>query len=237
MGKRLNTGSGFESEEKLVRALILCIKKTANRQYKLEREVDAGVGFADVVIYRRQPRSTRELKLLAAIPPRFAALLDLETSKRIRTETDFSALLGLEPKSAERLLRQFQSLGLVKRHLSAISIESVSKLPFEKVIAVEAKLSDWQRALVQAYRNKQFADESWVVLDHRFFKPALAGIDKFRLSGVNLASLDLTGNLYLHYHEPTVAVFNLTKRWQAQAALARRVLAQPASLSKDVYPR
>lgn len=236
MGKRLNNSAGFGSEEELVNALLFCIRRESSRQYKLEREVDAGVGLADVIIYRRRPKSTREIKLLASIPPRFAALLDNDISKQIRNEMDFSTLLGLELKGAERVLRQFQSLGLLTKRSTGISIASVKQPPFQTIISVEAKLSDWSRALVQAYRNKQFADESWVVLDHRFYKPALSQIDRFRRSGVSLASVDLDKNLYLHFHERTPPVFNSTKRWHAQAALARRVYEEQFLLSKAVNP-
>jgi hypothetical protein len=201
---------------------------SASRQYKIEREVDAGVGFADVVIYRRRPRTTREVRLLSAIPPRFAPLLDVETAKHLRTEKDFSTLLGLEMRSAERVVRQFRKLGLATKNSVGISMASIQEPPFQTIISVEAKLSDWPRALVQAYRNKQFADESWVVLDHRFCKPALAQLERFQRSGVSLASVDLAENLYLHYHEPTTPVFNPTKRWHAQAALARRAYIQRA---------
>jgi hypothetical protein len=77
--------------------------------------------------------------------------------------------------------------------------------------------------LVQAHRNLQFADESWVVLDHAYLRPALAQVDRFKSAGVGLASLDrLTRGLLIHVPAASAGPVSMTKRWQAQAVLAAR---------------
>jgi hypothetical protein len=206
-----------------VRATLSCLRSSSGRSFKIELELDAGVGLADIVLYRRQPQSSRELRLLASVPPRLAALLAPQTAREIRSSHDLSRLLGLTKPAADRVTRQFEKLGLLRAKSSGIEVRSVNVPPFQTIISIEAKLNDWSRALVQAYRNRQFADESWVVLDHRFYRPAVAKLERFQRSGVGLATVDLAGNLYVHYPAPSVQPISSTKRWHAQAALARRV--------------
>jgi hypothetical protein len=214
---------GFSSEEDLVRAAVSCVRSSSSRAFKIELELDAGVGLADIVMYRRQPKTSRELRRLSAVSPRLAALLAPQTAKEIRSSADLALLLGLTKTAANRVTREFERLGLLRIKSSRIEMVQIHTPPFQTIITVEAKLSDWSRALVQAYRNRQFADESWVVLDHRFYKPAVAKLERFQRSGVGLASVDLNNNLYVHYRAPSAPPINSTKRWHAQAALARRV--------------
>lgn len=212
----------FNTEEQLVKTLISALRKSAPRNYQIALELDAGVGFADIVLYKRAPRTSQALKLLAKVPPRLAPILDFNVSKNINSCKGLTDLLGLTGSAASRLIRQLQKLEILEITSPNAKISSIKVPPFETIISIEAKLSDWSRAIVQAYRNRQFADESWVVLDHRYYKPAAGQIDRFQRSGVGLASVDVEGNLYIHYQAPSSAT-NQTKRWNAQAALARRV--------------
>ena len=212
----------FDTEEQLVQTLISSLRKSGNRNYRIVLELDAGVGFADIVLHKRAPRTSQALKLLARVPPRLAPILDFDIAKNIKTCKELTDLLGLTGTSASRLVRQLQKLEILEVGPSNARISSVKAPPFETIISIEAKLSDWSRALVQAYRNRQFADESWVVLDHRYYKPAASQIDRFQRSGVGLASVDIEGNLYIHHRAPSSSI-DKTKRWHAQAALARRV--------------
>ena len=106
----------------------------------------------------------------------------------------------------------------------SLDLATVKTPPFERLIAIEAKISDWQRVLVQAYRNLQFADESWVVLDHTYIRPAIAQLERFKAAGVGLASIDRNRGLFIHHDAPVQGPVSLGKRWQAQAVLASRVL-------------
>lgn len=217
--------SGFATELELVTSIQSCLRSVKNRSFRAELEIDAGVGVADIIVYNRNPGTTREIKLLSKVPPRLAALFSPETSKTINTEQDFALLMGLNQLAANRIIKSFEKLGVLSKKTSGIMLNPVKTPPFDKIISIEAKLSDWGRALTQAYRNRQFADESWVVLDHRFYKPAVAQLERFQRSEVSLASVDTTGNLFLHYVAPSTTPISPTKRWHAQAALARRVCA------------
>lgn len=216
-------GVGFRSEEQLVNAIVACVKHANRRDYRVELEVDAGVGIADLVLAKRAARTTEALQALAGITPRLAVLLSPEVCRNITSKETLAASLGTTESGTARVLTLLSSLGLVKRQADSLLVSPITKPPFERVIAVEAKLSEWQRVLVQAYRNLQFANESWVVLDHKYVRPALSQIARFKAAGVGLASMERGRGLYVHLEAENVGPMSEAKRWQAQAVLAARV--------------
>lgn len=222
----------FKSEEELVKAIVGCTRRASRRDYRVELEVDAGVGIADLVLAKRAPRTTDALQALAGITPRLAVLLSPEVCRSITSRESLAAALGTTAGGTARVITLLSSLGLVKKQADRLFISPVTTAPFERVIAVEAKLSEWQRVLVQAYRNLQFADESWVVLDHMYVRPALSQLERFRAAGVGLASMEQGRGLYIHLAAKTVGPMSGAKRWEAQAVLAAR-----AALRRKVSKR
>jgi len=65
--------------------------------------------------------------------------------------------------------------------------------------AYEAKLSNWTRALTQAFRYKAFVNKSYVILDHDRIRPALYNTDKFCKANVGLISIEDSGIVHCHY--------------------------------------
>lgn len=59
----------------------------------------------------------------------------------------------------------------------------------DKVVAIEAKLCKWRNALQQAYRNRCFADKSYVLLPIDAASRALHNEREFRSRGVGICSL------------------------------------------------
>jgi hypothetical protein len=228
-GGSILKNAGFETEEQLVQAIAASIRRARSRQYRAEFEVDAGVGIADIVLSKRAPSSSKALKALSSISPRVAVLLDGGIGASIHSLDELAACVGVSRSSAKRLLGQLQASKLARPSKDGFALVTVSNLPYERIIAVEAKLSSWQRALIQAYRNLQFADESWVVLDHKFARAAIAQIEKFQASGVGLASLSRYQGLLIHCAAHTAGPVSTGKRWQAQAVLAARVAEKIAS--------
>lgn len=224
---------GFESETQLVKAIVTCSQRARRREYRTELEVDAGVGIADLVFAKRAARSTNALRALAKISPRLAVLLSHDVAAVVTSRETLANSLGTNESGAQRVLAQLATAGLVFGTPKAFSLATISTLPFEKVVAVEAKLSEWKRVLVQAYRNLQFADESWVVLDHSCVRPALAQLERFQATGVGLASMDRNLGLFVHLSAAPAGPMSATRRWQAQAVLAARAVAR-RSPSKGV---
>lgn len=207
-----------------MQSILACTKRARRREYRVELEVDAGVGVADLVLTKRAPCSTVGLRALGSVSPRLAVLLSREIGDSIKSRQALAASLGTSDAATERVMTQLSIAGLAKRSLNSLDLFTVKTPPFERLIAVEAKLSDWQRVLVQAYRNLQFADESWVVLDHAFIRPAIAQIERFKAAGVGLASMDCGRGLFIHHAATSQGPMSLGKRWQAQAVLASRIL-------------
>lgn len=218
--------AGFESEVALVKAIITCVARARRQEYRVELEVDAGVGVADLVLAKRSPRSTKALRAAAMVPPRLAVLLRQGVGDAIKSRAALAAFLGTSEDAAQRVVAQLSAAGVAAYSRDSLSISGLRTPPFERLIAVEAKISDWQRVLIQAYRNLQFADESWVVLDHAFARPAIAQLDRFRVAGVGLASVERGRGLFIHHAAATQGPMSPAKRWQAQAVLSSRALAR-----------
>lgn len=224
---------GFESEKQLVKAIVACTKRASRRDYRIELEVDAGVGIADLVLAKRATRTTKALRALAGITPRLAVLLSPEVSRKITSKETLAASLGTTEGGTARVISLLSTLGMVQRHGDSLFLSPITVLPFERVIAVEAKLSEWQRVIVQASRNLQFADESWAVLDHAYVRPALSQVARFKAAGVGLASIERNGGgLYVHLAAKTFGPLSEAKRWHAQAALAARAVARRGAASE-----
>lgn len=224
---RDSMNTGFESELHLVKAIVASVRRARRRDYRVELEVDAGVGIADIVLTKRTPCSTKALRALAFVNPRLAVLLNNEVSSKVASRADLANCLGTSENGAQRVIAQLMAAGLASGTPQSLTICAIRTLPFERIIAVEAKLSEWQRVLVQGYRNLQFADESWVVLDHACVKPALAQLERFRSTGVGLASVDrLSTGVTIHLSAASSGPVSVTKRWQAQAVLAARAVSK-----------
>ena len=215
---------GFESEAALVKAIIACVARARRHEYRVELEVDAGVGVADLVLAKRSPRSTKALRAAAMVSPRLAVLLKQGVGDAIKSRAELAAFLGTSEGGAQRVIAQLLAAGVASHSRDSLTISGLRTPPFERLIAVEAKISDWRRVLVQAYRNLQFADESWVVLDHAFARPAIAQLDRFRIAGVGLASVERGRGLFIHHAAATQGPMSLAKRWQAQSVLSTRAL-------------
>ena len=61
-----------------------------------------------------------------------------------------------------------------------------AELTMERLLAFEAKLSDWRKALKQAYRYRYYADVSIVILPAQAARPAIDNRDLFQQMGVGL---------------------------------------------------
>lgn len=203
---------------------MACIRRARRREYSVELEVDAGVGIADLVLTKRAPRSTNSLRALGGVSPRLAVLLSRELGPSIKNRQTLAASLGTSEAAAQRVIANLSAAGVATQSRDSLKLTTVKNLPFERLIAVEAKISDWQRVLVQAYRNLQFADESWVVLDHAYVRPAISQLERFIVAGVGLATIDRSQGLFIHHRATTQGPVSLGKRWQAQAVLASRTL-------------
>jgi hypothetical protein len=69
------------------------------------------------------------------------------------------------------------------------------------IIAVEAKLRNWKVALKQAYRNKLFANRTYVALPKRFSSAAISNISEFKKASVGLIVVE-ENNPGIYFNPP-----------------------------------
>lgn len=86
--------------------------------------------------------------------------------------------------------------------------------------AFEMKLSNWRRALIQAYRYLSFVNYAFVVIDRSSQKPAVDHISEFALSNIGLISVDKSGFFSLHYYPK----FNQPYSYDMECKLKRLLL-------------
>lgn len=60
----------------------------------------------------------------------------------------------------------------------------------QTLVAFEAKLADWRRAFMQAYRNTAYANRTYVLLPEKTVHRALCHREEFEFRGVGLCSFD-----------------------------------------------
>jgi hypothetical protein len=60
----------------------------------------------------------------------------------------------------------------------------------QTLVAFEAKLADWRRAFMQAYRNTAYANRAYVLLPQKTAHRALRDREEFEFRGVGLCSFD-----------------------------------------------
>lgn len=88
----------------------------------------------------------------------------------------------------------------------------------ERLITVEAKLSDWRRGLGQASRHAAGADEAWVVIDSSRSKSALQASSWFSAVGVGLATLDAEFRVAQVFRPSAVQVLRVRRELLAERA-------------------
>lgn len=217
---RRHRGAPFRTEEDLTRSFLRVLQRSAPGGWALLREIDAGVGVADLILVETQRTTRSELRLMKRVPPRLAPLLSPTVADQLTSLSTLMEATGTSRASALRLVSTLIALRLVRRAGETLYFRSVQSPPFEHVVAIEAKLRDWKRALTQAYRNRQFASQSWVVLDG-YYSVSDTAIDSFIRAQVGLATCSSAGELKIHVHAETLPPSNLQKCWTAQAVIAR----------------
>ena len=116
-----------------------------------------------VVVVWHTPTTVEWLDARLAVSARDVKLVQLLVSNGPTPTPDFKRLGGV---SAEKSLNRLESAGLVRRASGSWRARSLRRsFAVRKIIALEAKIGDWQRALVQAAVNRWFASESYILID------------------------------------------------------------------------
>lgn len=70
----------------------------------------------------------------------------------------------------------------------------------KELVSIEAKLKNWKRALIQAYKYRSFSKKSYVFMDIDYIDAPLENLDEFKKYNIGLGSVSYEGIQI--YHEP-----------------------------------
>ncbi len=70
------------------------------------------------------------------------------------------------------------------------SVDVLARDGTQSLVAFEAKLGDWRRAFLQAYRNTAYANRAYVLLPEKTVHRAMRDREEFEFRGVGLCAFD-----------------------------------------------
>ena len=215
--------SPFETEAALVEMIRGLFAQNASERWTWISELVSPSGIADLAAVRLVP-GWRNMDELHRLPPRWLYALKSLPVEPFRVE-DLANLANVTPSAARGVLKSYADCGFcVYRAEQGTWIKQRDPSPVaERIIAIEAKLSDWRRALYQASRYLDYANQSWVVLDSKAFANARLHVDEFQHRGIGLAGVSPTGE----FEVACTAAFRtprLPQRfWQVNAKISRHL--------------
>ncbi|NCU06053.1 MAG: hypothetical protein GXC73_18975 [Chitinophagaceae bacterium] len=187
----------FATEKDLVSQLKLNYGSICNwkpSSVRLLEEVDLGFGIADLVLSRLSSRSIYGKSILTYFDANIYKLIEVNQKVTIEQLQEITkASISEINKSINKLMldsyiKKRDSLICFKKPYQSVALES---------IAIEAKLKNWKKALMQAYRYQWFASYSYVVLDSKFVLPAIKNINEFEKLNIGLAEINKSGKLQI----------------------------------------
>ena len=184
----------FSSESELVQTFTTNSHKNISNHLEWASELNAGNGIADIVLYNTR-KDWKNNSSLAMIRPQMAnSLVALPYRKSFDIEY-FSSLACISKSTSERVLKEFSLAGYCDKSASGWIKLKQPRPPIANIYAIEAKLKDWRRALLQATSYQEFANQSWVLMDSKFCKKAMENKLEFTKRNVGLISISPDGKL------------------------------------------
>lgn len=219
---------GFRTERTLVTHFVVTARKQPSAHLRLTwKEFDATNGVTDIIQVRLR-RNWRANVALGKILPRWAYALRQIPYRRSFSTESFVELSGTTRKTALTILRRFAELKYcVRARRKGEWMKWKQPIPLvNEIVAIEAKLRDWKRALAQADRHLDYAHRSWVLLDASRATRAIENLDKFKRLNVGLIT-QLPGQRPKVWFTPEKRTPRSGLRyWQANSELGRRLIFQ-----------
>ncbi|MCF8448545.1 MAG: hypothetical protein K9G49_01635 [Taibaiella sp.] len=165
---------------------------------KVVEEVNLGFGVADLVISKIKPKEQFD-------HVDYLNYFDISIYKIIESSNSISFdelknITRANDASIKRSLKKLMVSSYVNNEDSIFYIRKSYQKIVTDLIAIEAKLKNWRRALDQAYRYKWFAKKSFVVLDAYNIKPALFNLNQFKKLNIGLAEINTKGSVIIHFN-------------------------------------
>lgn len=187
-------------------------------------ELSSPSGTADLVAVQLSSKWQQQ-ESMSRIPSRWLyALKCLPIGVSIELKT-FAASHGVSVSCAQDVLTAYTHADYCTYHLNKRSWtkEREPRPVAERIVAIEAKLRDWRRALYQAVQYASYAFETWVVLDKEYLSSATIHIDEFESRGVGLMGLSADGQSEILSSAVTRPPKSTERFWQANVEIAKRL--------------
>lgn len=187
----------FERETDLVSSFKIHSRKFLNEicnksisRYFIISEFDSYVGVADIIIGTYRPylsrKNQRESINLNWVKPLQDFLLG-----QVFSFEDFKKRYNLSSNSARLWLDEYVDAGFISKNKQNIYlVKKEYEFITDNVIAIEAKLKNWRKALSQANRYRKFSDFSFVLLDESNAKAAIRNITLFKENNIGLITMN-----------------------------------------------
>lgn len=216
---------GFESEAVLVDVLERKVATTRDHSDCITiRELDSSNGIADLVVTKLS-HGWRNSMPVADVNPRWLFLLSQLPYRLVISLDDFTALSGFSRRYALAALTQFSALGFCIQNKNTGTWKKIKQpVPFaQEIWAIEAKLRDWRRALYQACRYREYATQSWVILDEYHVSSAVKNINEFVRRNIGLGGISQTGKLTVLHHALSSRPKFPARYWYVNGQIAQRL--------------
>lgn len=169
-------------------------KKTFGSKFSHISELSSGFGIADIVFYRLDTKIVRN-RIINKFPPieSFDLIRIITSLNRIKAKTiNLTSLKKILPPSRKK--REEIISFLIEKNFLIPNNKSTTdfrkgltyKIGLKEIIAIEAKLRNWQRGLYQAYRYQHYANKSYLALHSKYVHRAFANKENFVRSNVGL---------------------------------------------------
>lgn len=175
----------FKSEKDLVEHLIVFLQERFNTEY-IVRELQSGNNIADIVY---SEKLNRKSIIFDEYFNAYYYFNDIYNRKKIPLAEIKSDNKTINTK-IRRFLRDLEEQGYIIIKDDYIDVVKKVDAVSKKIVAIEAKLSDWKAGLEQAYRYKNYADEVYVALS----SDSIKNVDKSKFKELNIGLMSVSDN-------------------------------------------
>jgi hypothetical protein len=159
------TKTAFDSEKHLVMALrerSAAVLETDATQvaYQILSEKQVGACIPDLLVVRSKAAQERTPLRLSYFD---CALIASALKSRSVTVADLAASTYSAPEQIDKRVLRLVKLGLMSQQKNSLRIVP-SAMPQVHIVAVEAKLTRWRDALLQAREYLKFANEAYIAM-------------------------------------------------------------------------
>lgn len=166
--------------------------RTIHRYFVLD-EFNCLDGVADIVLGTFKP-SYRFGGKRNPIPLDWVYPLQKISCLEKVSASEFAELFLVSEATARKCIREYAEAKFLKKIGNEdFKVCKPYKSALDFVVAIEAKIKNWNHALSQAYRYKKFSDLTFVLLDETYSNSAKKNLDSFEKYNIGLITMNSEG--------------------------------------------